>query len=143
MALRSLSPRSGCKHKAWGGAKRNPRMMTGKKTERAKRVIAQTLQFTHDKALSPTSRALPSYFNYLSWGFASLHPRLYAIAALRGLKKNSSPTCAKVPEVFTTKAKHPAQEPGASESQLADDLLSFARVVFFRLHQHIQRLVNL
>jgi len=36
--------------------------MTGKKTERAKRVIAQTLQFTHDEALSPTSRALPFLF---------------------------------------------------------------------------------
>src|SRR4030095_8382823 len=37
-------------------------------------------------ALSPTSRSLLAY-GEVSWGFASLHPRLYAIAALRGLKQ--------------------------------------------------------
>ncbi len=37
------------------------------------------------KRLSPTSRALPSY-SHDSWGSAPLHPRLYAIATLRGLK---------------------------------------------------------
>ena len=35
------NPRSGWKHKAWGGAKRNPRLTIRNKTERAKRAIAQ------------------------------------------------------------------------------------------------------
>ena len=63
LAYLSKNPRSGCKHKAWGEAKRNPRMTKGKKTERAKRAIAQKLRLTPDKVLSPTSRALPLYSN--------------------------------------------------------------------------------
>ncbi len=53
-----VNPRSGCKHKAWGGAKRNPRMKRGKRTKRAKRAVAQELQCVNDHGLSPTSRAL-------------------------------------------------------------------------------------
>jgi hypothetical protein len=52
------NPRSGWKHKAWRGAKRNPRIPNDEKTERAERAIAQMLRFTHDEWLSPTSRAL-------------------------------------------------------------------------------------
>ncbi|MGH9966899.1 MAG: hypothetical protein ACREBG_03565 [Pyrinomonadaceae bacterium] len=36
------------KHKAWGEAKRNPRIRGDKETERAKRAIAQKLRFTLD-----------------------------------------------------------------------------------------------
>src|SRR5882724_2670853 len=39
------------------------------------------------KRLSPTSRALPFALRR-SWSSASLHPRLYAFAALRGLVKS-------------------------------------------------------
>ena len=35
----------------------------------------------------PTLRELHSSNRSLTWGFASLHPRLYAIAALRGLSQ--------------------------------------------------------
>ena len=38
--LSLYNPRSGWEHKAWGGAKRNPRIPNGEKTERA---IAQML----------------------------------------------------------------------------------------------------
>jgi hypothetical protein len=47
------NPRSGCKHKAWGGAKRNPRMTKDKKTKRAKRAIARKLRSTNHDLLSP------------------------------------------------------------------------------------------
>ena len=43
------NPRSGCKHKAWGEAKRNPRMTKSKETERAKRAIAQTADVLNDE----------------------------------------------------------------------------------------------
>gem|GEM_PF-5805034 len=42
VALIFLNPRSGCKHKAWGEAKRNPRFDAANRTERAKRAIAET-----------------------------------------------------------------------------------------------------
>src|SRR5438552_19046297 len=54
-----------------------------KNPERAKRAIAKTLHFTNREWLSPTLGS--SFLLERSWGFASLHPRLYAIAALRGL----------------------------------------------------------
>jgi hypothetical protein len=44
-------------HRAWGGAKRNPRLATIMKFKRAKRAIAQTPQVTVMNRLSPTSRA--------------------------------------------------------------------------------------
>jgi hypothetical protein len=47
------------------GVERNPKMTKGKKTERAKRAIAQKLRFTHDEWLPPTLRALPLYSNDL------------------------------------------------------------------------------
>ena len=49
--------------------------------------VATGLPITNEKMLSPTSWALPHVL-WGSWGSASLHPRLYAIAALRGLKAN-------------------------------------------------------
>src|SRR6266446_10506480 len=54
--------------------------MVGKQTECAKRPIALAV----DKRLSTAPRAL-SFDANKSWGSAPLHPRLYAIAALRGL----------------------------------------------------------
>src|SRR6267378_5988145 len=95
------NPGSGREHKAWRGAERNPRTTIVKTPERAKRAIAQTLRFTRHKRLSPTSWALPFLLEQ-SWGFAPLHPRLYAIAALRGLSANSSPTCSEVPKACRT-----------------------------------------
>ena len=119
ISLICLSPRSGRQRKAWGGAKRNPRLATIMKFKRAKRAIAQTPQVTVMNRLSPTSRAAILYStdpgvplakprstpgftlsprsagcNLLfhgSWGSArkaSLHPRLYAVAALRGLQSS-------------------------------------------------------
>src|SRR5439155_11109713 len=78
------NPRSGWKHKAWGGAKRNPRLTKRNQTERAKRATAQAMRFTLMKGYRPLSWAFPSHSND-PWGSAPLHPRLYAIAALRGL----------------------------------------------------------
>jgi len=82
------NPRSGWKHKAWGAAKRNPRWMTRMKIERAKRAIAQTPQLAEDESAVAhfvgSSLAGKGY-----WGSASLHPRLYAIATLRGLRTNT------------------------------------------------------
>ncbi len=69
---------------AWGAAKRNPRIPNGKKTERAKRAIAQSLRFTHDEWLPPTSRALPLYSSDPGVPLRST-PGFDAVAALRGL----------------------------------------------------------
>src|ERR1700694_457381 len=76
------NPRSGCKHNAWGGAERNPRMT---KQENQAREACDSAQatITHNEWLSPTSRALPRSSTPL--GFRSAPPRLYAVAALRGL----------------------------------------------------------
>src|ERR1700730_7643104 len=60
--------------------------MTGKKPERAERVIAPTLQFTHDKALSPTSRALPFLFQSIL-GFRCAPPQALCCRPLRGLNR--------------------------------------------------------
>ncbi len=49
--------------KPWDEAKRNPRLRSGEKTERAKRAIAERLRFIHHVSLSPASRALASYIN--------------------------------------------------------------------------------
>src|SRR5258708_31898136 len=40
------NPRSGWKHEAWGGAKRNPRLTKRNQAERATRAIAQARRFT-------------------------------------------------------------------------------------------------
>jgi hypothetical protein len=72
-------------------------MTTDKKIGRTKRAIAQKLPFTRDERLSP-ARGLFLILQ-LTWGFAPLHPRLYAIAALRGLNANSSQTCSEFPLV--------------------------------------------
>ena len=76
---------SGCKHKAWGGAKRNPRM-----TELKDRVREAS---DSPPTANNSCRAAVAHFAgsfsvpRRSWGSASLHPRLYALAALRGLKQ--------------------------------------------------------
>src|SRR5438132_1659198 len=49
------NPRSGWKHKAWGGAKRNPRLTKRNQTERAQR--APALRFTVMKGYRPLSWA--------------------------------------------------------------------------------------
>jgi len=81
------NPRSGWKHKAWGGAKRNPRLTTDQKTERAKRATALTPQFCLDKRLSPTSRALPGVPTILGFRFAP--PQALCFHPLRGLNKKN------------------------------------------------------
>jgi hypothetical protein len=83
------NPRSGWRHKAWGGAQRNPRISNTKKltesAERPKEVATSsssivTIQLpTAPRALNISPRA--------PWGFAALHPRLYATAALCGLRE--------------------------------------------------------
>jgi len=83
-------------------------MNEGKKTERAKRAVAQELGFTHDE-VAVAHFAGSSFVLQRSWGSAPLHPRagapaehlgwgarLYAIAALRGLNANSSATCSEL-----------------------------------------------
>ncbi len=73
----------------WGGAKRNPRYATVMKFQRAKRPIVQTLEALMMNRLSAASRAAAWYS--LDPGVRSqslAHPRLYAIAALRGLRQN-------------------------------------------------------
>gem|GEM_PF-6039006 len=55
------------------------------KTERAKRAIAQKLQVTNDE-MAVAHFAGSSLVLQRTWGSAALHPRLYAVAALRGLK---------------------------------------------------------
>jgi len=96
-----FSPRSGWKHKAWGGAKRNPRLTTDQKTERAKRATALTPQFCLDKRLSPTSRALPGVPTILGFRFAP--PQALCFHPLRGfLKGELAQTCSEVPEVCRT-----------------------------------------
>src|SRR5438552_18340469 len=47
------NPRSGWKHKAWGGAKRNPRLTKHNQTERAQRATAPALRFTVMKGYRP------------------------------------------------------------------------------------------
>src|SRR6266436_7388577 len=47
------NPRSGWKHKAWGGAKRNPRVTKRNQTERAERATGQALRFTVMKGYRP------------------------------------------------------------------------------------------
>jgi hypothetical protein len=53
-----MNPRSGCKHKAWGEAKRNPRIVREKETERAKRAIVKCFRIAAVERLPPTSWAL-------------------------------------------------------------------------------------
>jgi hypothetical protein len=95
LAYHSKNPRSGWKHKAWGGAERNPRMTKGKKTERAKRAIAQKLRFVR---LSPTSRALPLYSNDPGVPLRST-PGFMLSPRFAGSMANSSATCSDVPEI--------------------------------------------
>jgi len=93
------NPRSGWKHKAWGGAERNPRMTKVKKTERAKRAIALELQFTHDHWLSPTSWAFQC--NPTILGFRSATPQ--ALCCRRASRAQGfSQTCSDVSEVYAT-----------------------------------------
>jgi hypothetical protein len=57
--------------------------MTSVKIERAKRAITKTPQFTDEGAVATLRGLFPRCKG--SWGSAPLHPRLYAVAALRGL----------------------------------------------------------
>jgi len=70
-----MSARSGRQHKAWGGAKRNPR---------DRRIYSKRAREVGDSRSEPrgcrTLRALRSCFPSMSWGSAMLHPRLYADA---------------------------------------------------------------
>jgi len=59
----------------WGGAKRNPRIISGART--SPRSGRQYLVIGDFIRLSHASRAR-NIFPFVSWGFASLHPRLYA-----------------------------------------------------------------
>src|SRR2546421_7126476 len=92
------NPRSGWKHKVshpsraarlgtppWGGAKRNPRLTKRKQTERAQPATAPALRFTVMKGYRPLG-GLCLHTPTNPWGCASLHLRLDAVAALRGLK---------------------------------------------------------
>src|SRR5687767_1256040 len=45
------------------------------------------LRSTPGFTLSPAPRVLPMFLHGWSWGSAALHPRLYAVAALRGFCK--------------------------------------------------------
>jgi hypothetical protein len=58
--------------------------LRSKDPERAKRAVAQTLWPARDEWLSPTSPAF-LFFTGTILGFRTAPPRLYAIAALRGL----------------------------------------------------------
>jgi hypothetical protein len=60
------------------------------KFKRAKRAIAQTPQVTDDESAVAHFAGCFLVFHG-SWGSASLHPRLYAVAALRGLENISLP----------------------------------------------------
>jgi hypothetical protein len=76
---------SGRSHKAWGGAQRNPRIDNPQKiAEPAERAIADD----NNNALMLLSAASRAFNNFAcgSWGYASLHPRLYAIVRYRGLE---------------------------------------------------------
>ena len=72
---------------------------------REQQTIAQTLSgivsnFCVAQSLSPASRALQMFLHWWSWGFASLHPRLYAAAALRGLLTLSAAAALRAPVTY-------------------------------------------
>src|SRR6266403_1172738 len=94
------NPRSRWKHKAWGEAKRNSRVTKRNQTERAGACDRTSAAICCDERLSPTLWAFRSHSND-PWGSAALHPRLYAVAALRRLKKRSS-TYSELPKVCAT-----------------------------------------
>jgi len=89
------SPRSGRQHKAWGGAQRNPRRACkkfGKVREADDSVgmmsndaIPDTIarRKEHHAKIS-ASAGFANPFITLSWGCATLHPRLYAVARFAG-----------------------------------------------------------
>ncbi len=80
-----LNPRSGWKRKAWGEAKRNPRLWTVRK--QSARSVRQQVNLALG-AMNRTVaalRGLYSSYSIKTWGSASRHPRLYAVATLRGL----------------------------------------------------------
>ena len=84
----SPSPARGSwrKHKAWGGAQRNPRNLARENCEA--RGAAERPMFRlafPSLPLSAAPRALKVLIYRGSWGFAALLPRLYAVARYRGL----------------------------------------------------------
>ena len=83
----SLSPRSGRKHKAWGGAQRNPRVQEYIEIEPVKRATAGSeriskkqffIVITSEASAAHFVGSIPKFLFVRSWGSASLHPRLYA-----------------------------------------------------------------
>jgi len=78
----------------------------GQRTKRkasARSVRHPKVRNTHRLPLSPASRALSAY-SYLSWGFASLHPRLYAHTRFAG-SMHSSLTLRKVEQTLCRTAR--------------------------------------
>jgi hypothetical protein len=79
------SPRSGRQRKAWGGAQRNPRNAQLKQYSKfAKRPTEEVLRaFCNRRSYRPL-RGLNVCLFFFSWGFATLHPRLYAVGRAAG-----------------------------------------------------------
>src|SRR6266849_5328203 len=84
------NPRSGWQHKAWGGVKRNPREQINTKTSPRSGRQRKSFRSIHDEAAVARFTGSFSWL-LLSWGSASLHPRLYAPPRFAGLHKVSSP----------------------------------------------------
>src|SRR6185295_13781231 len=76
--------------KAWGGAERNPRSTTSKNNQAREACDSAHAAITDDEAAVAHSAGSALVFQP-SWGSAPLHPRLYAIATLRGLIQNTFP----------------------------------------------------
>ena len=81
---RFQNPRSGWKHKAWGGAERNPRITKVKKAERAKRAAAERANLLMANGCRRASRALPLFFKPIL-GFRFASPQAVCCRPLRGL----------------------------------------------------------
>lgn len=89
------NPRSGWKHKAWGWSEATAQRNPGLATEKV--VSARSVRHPnrYNSLIMNCGRhfAGSGFLSQPSWGFASVHPRLYATARLRGLNaKTFSPT---------------------------------------------------
>ena len=86
MTKSKLARGSGRKHKAWGGAQRNPRDLARENCEAReaadRRIISIGVSIFASIGRSAGST---SFVITGSWGSAPLHPRLYAVARYRGL----------------------------------------------------------
>jgi len=73
------SPRSGRRHRAWGGAQRNPRTVVENiRSPRSGRQSNYHVRCFRSRDLYRLLRRLCGFLCWRSWGFAALHPRLYA-----------------------------------------------------------------